>query len=92
MGQTNINIRMDEGLKQDFDRLCNDLGLNMTAAFNIFAKAVVRQNGIPFPVMLDVPNTETRAAIAEVQRMKRDPNRKLYSSFSELLSEVEADV
>ena len=92
MGQTNINIRMDEHLKQDFDRLCSELGLNMTTAFNIFARTVVRQKGLPFPVALDVPNAETLAAIAEVQRMKREPNQKLYSSFAELLKEVEADV
>ena len=92
MSQTNINIRMDEVLKQDFDRLCNELGLSMTAAFNIFARTVVRQKRIPFPVALDTPNAETLAAIAEVQRMKREPNKKLYSNFSELLKEVEADV
>ena len=92
MGQTNINIRMDEGLKQSFDNLCSELGLNMTTAFNIFARTVVRQKGIPFPVALETPNEETMAAIAEVQKMKRDPNKKLYSNFSELLKEVEADV
>lgn len=92
MGQTNINIRMDENLKQDFDRLCSELGLSMTTAFNIFARTVVRQHGIPFPVSLDTPNAETLAAISEVQRMKQDPDKKLYSSFSELLNELEADV
>lgn len=92
MGQTNINIRMDEALKQDFERLCNELGLNMTTAFNIFARTVVRQSGLPFPVTLDKPNGETLAAIAEIQRMKGEPNKKLYSSFSELLREVEEDV
>lgn len=92
MGQTNINIRMDENLKQDFDSLCGELGMNMTTAFNIFAKTVVRQHGLPFPVSLDTPNAETLAAIREVQRMKRDPNKKYYSSFAELLDEVEADV
>ncbi|WP_018211125.1 type II toxin-antitoxin system RelB/DinJ family antitoxin [Desulfitobacterium hafniense] len=92
MAQTNINIRMDENLKQDFDRLCSELGLTMTTAFNIFAKTMVRQNGIPFPVSLGMPNVETLAAINEIQRMKQEPNKKLYSSFSELLSEVETDV
>lgn len=92
MAQTNINIRMDEDLKRDFDRLCGELGLNMTAAFNIFAKTMVRQNGIPFPVSLDIPNAETLLAIKEIQRMKQEPNKKLYSTFSELLHEVEADV
>ena len=34
---------------------------------------------------------ETLAVMAEGQNMKRDPNKKLYSNFSELLKEVEAD-
>lgn len=60
---TNINIRMDEKLKQQFDVLCNELGMNMTTAFNIFAKAMVRQHGIPFNVTLDIPNETTLAAM-----------------------------
>jgi DNA-damage-inducible protein J len=92
MGKANINIRMDEALKQDFEALCNELGLSMATAFIIFAKTVVRQHGIPFPVSLDMPNADTIAAIQEVQRMKQDPNKEPYSSFSELLKEVEADV
>ena len=93
MAQTNINIRMDENLKKDFDQMCNELGMNMTTAFNIFAKTVVRQHGIPFPVALDTPNAETLAAIEEVQRMKKNPSMyKSYASFSELLKDLEADV
>ena len=92
MGQTNINIRMDEGLKREFDKLCNELGLNMSSAFNIFARTVVRKKGIPFPVILDVPNSETLEAIAEVQKMKHKPNKKLYSNFAELVKEIKADV
>ena len=37
MAQTNINIRMDENLKKQFELFCNELGLTMTTAFNIFA-------------------------------------------------------
>ncbi len=91
MAQTNINIRMDEGLKQEFDWLCTELGLNMTTAFNVFARAVVQYRRIPFEIALD-PNAETRAAINEVREAKQHINKKVYSSFSELLKEVEADV
>ena len=53
MAQTNVNIRMDETLKQQFDHLCNELGLNMSTAINIFAKTMVRQQKIPFEISLD---------------------------------------
>jgi DNA-damage-inducible protein J len=64
----------------------------MTTAFNVFARAVVRSRRIPFEIALDIPNAETIAAINEVREAKLNPNQKLYSSFSELLKEVEADV
>ena len=58
MAQTNINIRIDENLKQEFEHLCNEFGLNMSTAFNIFAKTVVRQQKIPFEISLKLPNME----------------------------------
>ena len=53
MAQTNINIRMDEELKKNFDMICTELGLNMTAAINVFARAVVRKHGIPFDLTIN---------------------------------------
>jgi DNA-damage-inducible protein J len=92
VAQTNINIRMDENLKRDFDALCSNLGLTMTAAFTVFAKAVVRQQGIPFEISMNIPNAETLAAIEEVQVMENNLNKRLYNNFSEILEEVETDV
>ncbi len=53
MAQTNINIQMDEELKKNFDMICTELGLNMTAAINVFARAVVCKHGIPFDLTID---------------------------------------
>lgn len=50
MAQATFSIRMDEGLKRQFDSLCTDFGMNATTAFNIFAKAVVRERRIPFEI------------------------------------------
>lgn len=50
MGQSMISIRVDENLKKDFDRLCNEFGVSNTAAFTIFMKAVVREKRIPFEI------------------------------------------
>jgi len=50
MAQTNINIRIDENLKKQFDAFCSEIGMNMTTAFCVFAKTAVRQNRIPFEI------------------------------------------
>jgi len=50
MAQTNINIRMDEQLKKQFETFCSDVGLTMSTAFNVFAKTSVKLQKIPFEI------------------------------------------
>lgn len=53
MAQTNVNIRMDEELKKQFDSFCSDIGMSMTTAFCVFAKKAVRERRIPFEITAD---------------------------------------
>jgi DNA-damage-inducible protein J len=48
-----VNIRMDDDLKVQADRLFDELGLNMTTAFTMFVRQSVRQGCIPFEVTAD---------------------------------------
>ena len=43
MGQTAFTIRMDTDIKKRFDELCKDFGMSANTAFNIFARAVIKQ-------------------------------------------------
>ena len=92
MATTNVTIRMDEELKKQAEELFADLGLNMTTAFTTFVKQAVREQRIPFIISREVPNQETIKAIEEIQMLKTDPNKKTYSSFSELLEEVKNEI
>ena len=49
---TNLNIRIDKELKEQAEIFFNELGLNMTTAFNIFVRQSLRQGGIPFEITL----------------------------------------
>lgn len=53
MATTMVNVRMDERTKRDMESVCKELGLNMSAAFTIFAKKVGRERRIPFDVSID---------------------------------------
>ncbi len=53
MGQTTISVRMDDELKQQFDSVCNELGLSMSTAVTILARKMARERRIPFDVSLD---------------------------------------
>ena len=74
MSNINVTIRMDEGLKKQADTLFNELGLNLSTAFNIFVRQAVREQSIPFVISKNRSNSETLAAIEEVQIRKADPS------------------
>ena len=50
MAQATFSVRMDDQLKKQFDTLCEEFGMSMTTAINVFAKAVVRERRIPFEI------------------------------------------
>ena len=68
MAQANINIRIDENLKKQFDHICDELGLTMTNVLNLCIKTIVRFEGIPFEVSTHIPNAETRKAIIDAEK------------------------
>ncbi|MBR5950869.1 MAG: type II toxin-antitoxin system RelB/DinJ family antitoxin [Actinomycetaceae bacterium] len=59
MAQATFSVRMEQGLKEQFDALCKDFGMNVSTAINVFATAVVRERRIPFDIVASTPN-ETR--------------------------------
>lgn len=50
MAQTTINVRIDEDLKKQFEEFCRETGLNISTAINIYIKAVVKEQQIPFKI------------------------------------------
>jgi DNA-damage-inducible protein J len=45
-----VNIRVDDTLKNQAEKLFNTLGMNFSSAVNIFLSQAVRQGGIPFEI------------------------------------------
>lgn len=53
MAQTTVSVRMDDSLKSDFDKVCNELGMSMTTAITMLAKKMTREKRLPFEVSVD---------------------------------------
>ncbi len=87
---TNISIRMDADLKAQADTLFNELGMNLSTAFNIFIRQSLREGRIPFDISLNQPNTETIAAMQEAERIAKDPNVKGYTDLHRLFADLDA--
>lgn len=89
MAQTNVNIRMDETTKEAFDSFCDEIGISVSAAFNMFAKAVVREQRIPFELKVNPYNEETRTAIENAR--KGIGVSKGFGTVEELMEALNAD-
>jgi len=89
MSQTTVNVRMDEDVKKELEKFCTAVGLNVSVAINMFAKAVIREQRLPFEIALNVPNEETRKAIDDVKN-KRNLS-KPFTSVSKLMEDLNAD-
>lgn len=48
MSLATITARVDASDKAAFDAFCAEIGLNTSSAINLFVKAVLRENRIPF--------------------------------------------
>lgn len=70
MNQTAFTVRMDSELKKQFSSLCENLGLPVSVAINLFAKTAVRENRIPFELSLQ-PNDLTKKRL-HLQKMEKN--------------------
>lgn len=53
MAQTLVNFRIDEETKKEMEKVCDELGITVTTALNIFIKKMTREKRIPFDVSID---------------------------------------
>jgi DNA-damage-inducible protein J len=83
-----VNIRIDDNLKERADILFNELGLNMTTAFNIFIRQTVRQGGIPFDITVNTDPFYSTSNMRTLRQNIADMDAGINCSEHELI-EVE---
>ena len=86
---TSMTIRVNSKIKHEAQELFSSLGMDMSTAINVYLRRAVAFGGIPFMVEQDIPNRKTIKAIKEVQELEKNPNKKTYGSFAELLEDLD---
>ena len=57
-----LNVRMDAETKEKFTEFCDEVGMSASSLMNVFAKTVVRNRSVPFPICSDpVPSASSSA-------------------------------
>jgi DNA-damage-inducible protein J len=83
-----VHVRVDERLKAQAAETLAAMGLSVSDAVRVFLTRVVAEQQLPFP--LQVPNAETRAAMAEADDIVRT-RRARFGTAAELFDDLEAN-
>ena len=89
MATVPTQVRIDENLKKQSTELFSQLGIDMSSAVNMFLKQCVMRGGLPFEVAVPRYKREVLEAMEEAKSLSHDPNAKRYSSFSEVLEDLD---
>ncbi|MCL2875054.1 MAG: type II toxin-antitoxin system RelB/DinJ family antitoxin [Betaproteobacteria bacterium] len=68
MAQTTFSVRMDSEIKKQFDDFCAKVGMNTTVAFNMFARAVLREKRLPFDVTTEPDPFYSESNLSHLRR------------------------
>ena len=72
MALTTITARVEEEDKKDFDYFCASVGLNASAAINLYVKAVLREGCIPFDIKMNPDPFYSKANMAHLKKSIRE--------------------
>ena len=83
MESLTLNVRVNAEDKKSFEQFCSSVGMNVSTAVNMFIKAVLREQKLPFEVKsntldniiyeklkeaeLEMNNTSTRYTINDIE-------------------------
>jgi len=93
MAQSILSVRVEESIKQSFDRFCDGAGLNPSVAINMFIKATLRERKIPFEVSAGYDPFHSNANKTRLLKAARDAEqgKNMISKTFEELEAMEND-
>jgi DNA-damage-inducible protein J len=86
-----LNIRLDEEIKKTAENVYSRYGLSLAEAVTVFIHQSCNVGGFPFDLRPRQLNAETLAAMADAERISRDPNVKGFRNMNALFEDLDAD-
>lgn len=86
----NIQLRLDDELKNKADELFKDLGLDTTTAIRMFLTQAVSNNGIPFEIKRkkDYEKFTEDEILTLLEKSRKSAERGEYKDAVEVVSEI----
>lgn len=90
METLNLSVRVDANDKKNFELFCDNVGMNVSTAINMFIKAVLREQKLPFEVCAknfdDIIYEKLQEAEAEMSNTsKRYSKEEILDSMNRMI-------
>lgn len=82
---SNINIRVDDKLKNESQEIFKELGLDMSTGIKLYLNQVVKRKGIPFEVTLE--KSEMELALEDIAKGRVES----FDSLEDLMKDLNDD-
>ncbi|MCL1874090.1 MAG: type II toxin-antitoxin system RelB/DinJ family antitoxin [Clostridiales bacterium] len=86
MADTTVSIRVDEDIKRRFEKFCSDVGINMSVAVNMFIRASLKDQKIPFSIEAPKP----AKGLALLREMRAEAEERGFLTDEEINAEINA--
>lgn len=67
---TTVSLRFDDKTKRELDEMCEEMGMNLTTFFTIYAKKALRERKIPFEIEAPVKEDSIEKALDEADHYR----------------------
>lgn len=78
METINLSVRVNANDKKSFEQFCDNVGMNVSTAINMFIKAVLREQKLPFEVRSKTFNDTIYEKLQEAE-LEMNNTSKRYS-------------
>lgn len=65
---TTVTLRFDDNMKKELDEMVEQMGMNLTTFFMVYAKCALRERRIPFEITAPVDPFYSSENIAQIQK------------------------
>ena len=86
MADTTVTIRVDEEVKKRFEEFCSEVGMNMSVAVNVFIRASLRHQRIPFTI----ESSSASNGLHLLREMRAEAEERGFLSDDEINAEINA--
>lgn len=89
MESTTLNIRVNSNDKKNFEQFCNNVGMNVSTAVNMFIKAVLREQKLPFEVRSNPFDNQIYQSLKEAEHeLEQNSQRYTIDEVSQSMNDI----